>query len=68
MRVVDEQGDPTWAAIGSPEAAEAHGLTVLGAFKKPISAQALRQALAGLPGGSDPGDANVHNVTTLSKK
>ena len=29
MRVVAEQGDPTWAAIGSPEAADAHGLTAL---------------------------------------
>ncbi|MGZ6826546.1 MAG: bifunctional chorismate mutase/prephenate dehydratase [Mycobacteriales bacterium] len=29
MRAVAEQGDPTWAAIGSPEAAEAHGLVVL---------------------------------------
>ena len=29
MRVVAEQGDPTWAGIGSPEAAEAHGLVVL---------------------------------------
>lgn len=29
MRAVADQGDPTWAAIGSPEAAEAHGLVVL---------------------------------------
>lgn len=29
MRAVAEQGDPTWAGIGSPEAAEAHGLIVL---------------------------------------
>jgi chorismate mutase/prephenate dehydratase len=29
MRTVAAQGDPTWAAIGSPEAAEAHGLVVL---------------------------------------
>ncbi len=29
MRVVAEQGDPTWAGIGSAEAAEAHGLVVL---------------------------------------
>ena len=29
MRLVAEQGDPTWAGIGSPEAAEAHGLVVL---------------------------------------
>jgi chorismate mutase/prephenate dehydratase len=29
MRAVAEQDDPTWAAIGSPEAAEAHGLVVL---------------------------------------
>jgi chorismate mutase/prephenate dehydratase len=29
MRTVAEQADPAWAAIGSPEAAEAHGLVVL---------------------------------------
>ncbi|MGZ6754638.1 MAG: prephenate dehydratase domain-containing protein, partial [Nocardioides sp.] len=29
MRAVADQGDPTWAAIGSPEAAEAHALVVL---------------------------------------
>ena len=29
MRSVAEQTDPTWAAIGSPEAADAHGLVVL---------------------------------------
>ena len=29
MRAVAEQGDPTWAGIGSAEAAEAHGLVVL---------------------------------------
>lgn len=29
MRAVAEQADPTWAGIGSPEAAEAHGLVVL---------------------------------------
>jgi chorismate mutase/prephenate dehydratase len=29
MRAVAERGDPTWAAIGSQEAAEAHGLVVL---------------------------------------
>ena len=29
MRAVAEAGDPTWAGIGSPEAAEAHGLVVL---------------------------------------
>ena len=29
MRAVAEQGDPTWAAIGSAEAAEAHRLVVL---------------------------------------
>ena len=31
MRVVAESKDPTLAAIGSPEAARAHGLTILGA-------------------------------------
>jgi chorismate mutase/prephenate dehydratase len=29
MRAVAAEGDPTWAAIGSPEAAEANGLMVL---------------------------------------
>ena len=29
MRAVAEAGDPTWAAIGSAEAADAHGLVVL---------------------------------------
>jgi chorismate mutase/prephenate dehydratase len=29
MRAVAAEGDPTWAAIGSPEAAEAHGLVGL---------------------------------------
>jgi chorismate mutase/prephenate dehydratase len=29
MRAVAAEGNPTWAAIGSPEAAEAHGLVVL---------------------------------------
>ncbi len=29
MRVVAAEGDPTWAGIGSPEAAEVHGLVVL---------------------------------------
>ena len=29
MRAVAQQGDATWAAIGSQEAAEAHGLVVL---------------------------------------
>jgi chorismate mutase/prephenate dehydratase len=29
MRAVAAEADPTWAAIGSPEAAEAHGLVVL---------------------------------------
>ena len=29
MRAVAESGDPTWAGIGSAEAAEAHGLVVL---------------------------------------
>ena len=29
MRAVAQSGDPTWAAIGSPEAAMAHGLIVL---------------------------------------
>ena len=29
MRAVAQEGDPTWAAIGSQEAADAHGLVVL---------------------------------------
>ena len=48
--------------------ARAHGLTVLGAYKKPISAAELREALTGLLGPASPGDENVHNVTTLFGK
>ncbi len=49
--------------------ARAHGLHVLGAYKKPISPAELRAALAPLlgPDGGDDG-ANVYNVTTLSGK
>jgi CheY-like chemotaxis protein len=41
--------------------ARAHGLQVLGAYKKPISPAELRAALALLPG-------NLYNATTLSGK
>lgn len=44
--------------------ARAHGLNVLGAYKKPISAAELRAALAGLLGPDGAGDANLHNGTT----
>lgn len=45
--------------------ARAHGLQVLGAYKKPISSAELRAALAMLAG---PDGTNVYNVTTLSGK
>jgi CheY-like chemotaxis protein len=48
--------------------ARAHGLNVLGAYKKPISTAELREALAALAAPGGPGDGNVHNVTTLSGK
>lgn len=48
--------------------ARAHGLNVLGAYKKPISPVELRDALAGLAGPGAPGDDNLYNVTTLSGK
>lgn len=48
--------------------ARAHGLNVLGAYKKPISSDELRHALAGLLGPGAPGDDNLYNVTTLSGK
>ena len=48
--------------------ARAHGLNVLGAYKKPISPLELRAALAGLGKPDAPGDGNVYNVTTLSGK
>ncbi len=44
--------------------ARAHGLNVLGAYKKPISQDELEAALAGLPRPPGPGDENVYNVTT----
>ena len=48
--------------------AKAHGLNVLGAYKKPISTAQLRAALAALAAAGGHGDANLHNVTTLSGK
>ncbi|MES2319586.1 MAG: response regulator [Pseudomonadota bacterium] len=48
--------------------ARAHGLHVLGAFKKPISPDELRAVLAPLTRPDAPGGANVYNVTTLSGK
>lgn len=48
--------------------AQAQGLKVLGAYKKPISQAELGAALAGLLGPAQDGDANLYNVTTLSGK
>jgi DNA-binding NarL/FixJ family response regulator len=48
--------------------ARAHGLQVLGAYKKPISPDELRAALATLGGPGGPDGTNVYNVTTLSGK
>jgi DNA-binding NarL/FixJ family response regulator len=48
--------------------AKAHGLRVLGAYKKPISVAELREALLRLPDPRAPGDGNLYNVTTLSGK
>ena len=48
--------------------ARAHGLNVLGAYKKPISSAELRDALAGLLGSGAPGDSNLDNRTTHSGK
>jgi CheY-like chemotaxis protein len=48
--------------------ARAHGLQVLGAYKKPISQDELNAALASLLGPAGPGGANLHNVTTHSGK
>jgi CheY-like chemotaxis protein len=48
--------------------AKAHGLQVLGAYKKPISQAELQDALTTLLRPSGPGDGNVYNVTTHSGK
>jgi CheY-like chemotaxis protein len=48
--------------------ARAHGLNVLGAFKKPITLDELRVALAPLLAAPAPGDGNLYNVTTHSGK
>lgn len=48
--------------------ARAHGLHVLGAYKKPISQDELSAALAPLLRPAGPGDANLYNVTTHSGK
>jgi CheY-like chemotaxis protein len=48
--------------------AQAHGLKVLGAYKKPISQAELGAALAPLLPPAAPGDANLYNVTTHSGK
>ena len=48
--------------------ARAHGLHVLGAYKKPISPVELRSALSALAGPGASGDNNLYNVTTLFKK
>jgi CheY-like chemotaxis protein len=44
--------------------ARAHGLKVLGAWQKPISAPDLRSALAELDATGRGGDANLYNPTT----
>jgi CheY-like chemotaxis protein len=44
--------------------ARAHGLKVLGAWQKPISAPDLRSALAALSGADQGGDENLYNHTT----
>ncbi|HEX8611897.1 MAG TPA: response regulator [Telluria sp.] len=48
--------------------ARAHGLNVLGAFKKPISAPELQAALAPLLGPGNPGHENLYNLSPLSGK
>lgn len=48
--------------------ARAHGLSVIGAFQKPISSAELRGALAGLAGGAPPDGEDLYNVTTRSGK
>lgn len=48
--------------------ARAHGLNVLGAYKKPISQDELIAALAPLLRPAAPGDPNLYNVTTHSGK
>jgi CheY-like chemotaxis protein len=48
--------------------AGAHGLHVLGAFKKPISASELRAALAPLLAPGTPGNENLYNLSPLSEK
>jgi len=48
--------------------ARAHGLRVLGAYKKPISLTELREALLRLPDPRKGDDGNLYNVTTLSGK
>ena len=44
--------------------ARAHGLNVLGAYKKPISPTELRDALAGLLGPSVAPEGDLYNATT----
>lgn len=48
--------------------ARAHGLNVLGAFKKPISASELQAALAPLLAPDPPGHENLYNLSPLSGK
>lgn len=48
--------------------ARAHGLQVLGAYPKPITTAALREALAALAPPQSPGGDNLYNVTTLLAK
>jgi CheY-like chemotaxis protein len=48
--------------------ARAHGLNVLGAYKKPISALELQAALAPLLEAGGPGHENLYNLSPLSGK
>lgn len=48
--------------------ARAHGLNVLGAFKKPISPRELQAALAPLLAPDGPGHENLYNLSPLSGK
>ncbi len=48
--------------------ARAHGLSVVGAYQKPISSADMKAALAGLRPPAGPGHDNLYNVTTLSGK
>jgi CheY-like chemotaxis protein len=67
-RIMLLSGMDTGVRRSAERLARAHGLNVLGAYKKPISLPELRAALAPLLGSATPGDANLYNVTTHSGK